>query len=255
MHDNRNMIIHILVNISKEDTGNDGDASKGNTGQIDILVALSIGNLASNHDHLIGGIVPSNAGDRLEEWQKTGRSIFDGVGNISDVGDVQFCHHEAANVFSGIWDKFVDEDVEIDGVSDAAANDTDRQGKGSDSRNDVVGADDGGNDRGWDDNTPNSEPCQNQETPKLVQVVASCNCKSATSGSHEDGGDNEELTIVSTEDRQQPQDDTGSGQNTETNGNSSDPNSNRIMSIDVESLCWPEHDDREEIGTGDGGNE
>lgn len=255
MHDNRDVVIHVLVNVSEEDTGNDRNASKGNTSQIHILVAFSIGNLARNHDHLICGIVSSNAGNRLEEWQKTGAGILNGLGDIGDIGDVELCHHRAANVFGGIGDKFVDEDVEIDGVSDAAANDTDRQGEGRHGRNDVVGADDGGHDRRWDDNTTDSEPCQNQETPKFVQVVAGCDCKSATSSGHEDRGNNEELTVVSTEDREQPQHDTGSGQNTETDGNSSDTNSNGVMPVHVEGLCWPEHDDREEIGTRDGSDE
>lgn len=56
---------------------------------------------------------------------------------------------------------------------------------------------------------------------------------------------------MSAENAQKPQNHTGTGENREANGDSSDANLYGILSVHVESLRWPEHDDGEEIGTRD----
>ena len=53
---------------------------------------------------------------------------------------------------------------------------------------------------------------------------------------------------------QEPQDDASTSQNSEANGNATDADTNGVMSVDVESLRRPEHEDREEIGPRDEGD-
>lgn len=47
----------------------------------------------------------------------------------------------------------------------------------------------------------------------------------------------------------------GTRQDTKPNRYSSNPNAYRVVSVHIESLSWPEEQDREEVGTGDCGND
>lgn len=53
---------------------------------------------------------------------------------------------------------------------------------------------------------------------------------------------------------QKPQDDASTSQDSETDGNSTDTNTNGVLSVNIEGLGRPEHEDGEEIGTGDEGD-
>lgn len=52
---------------------------------------------------------------------------------------------------------------------------------------------------------------------------------------------------MSTEYRQQPQNDACTCQDRETNGNTSDADTDRIMSVYIECLSRPEHENGEEV--------
>ena len=56
-------------------------------------------------------------------------------------------------------------------------------------------------------------------------------------------------------DTEKPQDNTGTNQNTKSNRDSSNTNLNRVVPVDIECLRWPEHNNREEIGTRDKGDD
>jgi len=59
---------------------------------------------------------------------------------------------------------------------------------------------------------------------------------------------------VATKHAQKPKDDEGSCKDAEADGDSTDANANRILTVDIKSLGRPEKQDRKEVGTGDEGN-
>lgn len=54
---------------------------------------------------------------------------------------------------------------------------------------------------------------------------------------------------------QEPEDNAGSGKDAEADGDATDANTDGILTIDVEGLGGPEEQDREEVGTGDEGDD
>jgi hypothetical protein len=60
---------------------------------------------------------------------------------------------------------------------------------------------------------------------------------------------------VTSENAEEPEDNDGTGQNAEADGNTTDTHTGGIVAVDVESLCWPEHDDGKEVGAGDKGDD
>lgn len=60
---------------------------------------------------------------------------------------------------------------------------------------------------------------------------------------------------MTSENAEEPEHNDGTSQDAEANWNTTDTDTGGIMAVDVESLCWPEHDDREEIGAGDEGDD
>ena len=110
-------------------------------------------------------------------------------------------------------------------------------------------------DRSWNHNAANTETSQNQQTPECAEVVNAAYSKSATACSHENGGDDHELLIVTAENRQQPEYDAGTSQDREADWQTTDANTNGVMAVNVESLCGPEHEDGEEVGAADEGDD
>ena len=68
----------------------------------------------------------------------------------------------------GVGDEFLDEDVVVGGVADGAADDADGEREGGDGRDEVVGADDGRHDGGWDDDAADAETGEDQQAPERV---------------------------------------------------------------------------------------
>ena len=60
---------------------------------------------------------------------------------------------------------------------------------------------------------------------------------------------------MATEDAEEPEHDTGTSQDTETDGDTTDTDAGGVMAVDVEGLRGPEHDNGEEIGAGDEGDD
>jgi len=254
MHNHSNVVIHILVNIPQENTRDDTDGTKRNARQIHILIALSISNLARQYDHFVRGLIARDARDGLESWEQTGGGVSNGFNDIGGICDADF-HHGAADVFGGIGDEFVDENVIVHGISDASANDADGQGKGSDRGDDIVGTDDGRHNRSRNHDATDSETAENEETPESVEIVSVGYCKGTAASSHEDGRDDQQFTIVATEDGQEPENETGACENAETDGNAPNADTDWVMTVNIESLSGPEHDDGEEVGARDCGDD
>lgn len=60
---------------------------------------------------------------------------------------------------------------------------------------------------------------------------------------------------MAAENAEEPKHDDGPGQNAEGDGETTDTDAGGIMAVDVEGLSRPEHDDREEVGAGDEGDD
>lgn len=60
---------------------------------------------------------------------------------------------------------------------------------------------------------------------------------------------------MASEDAEEPQDHTGTGQDAETDGDTADADASGIVAVDVEGLRGPEHDDGEEVCAGDEGDD
>jgi hypothetical protein len=129
VNDNRDMIIHILLDTSQATGGQNRHAAKGNTDVVDILVTLGVRDLARGNDHLVGGLVAGDAGDDFQLVKQGRHGQLNGVDDVRYVRDVEFGHHQPADVVRGIGDEFLDEDVEVDCVADGAADHADREGQ------------------------------------------------------------------------------------------------------------------------------
>jgi hypothetical protein len=79
--------------------------------------------------------------------------------------------------------------------------------------------------------------------------------KTGLTSGHNDRGDYQQFTIVTSENAEEPENNDGASQDAEANWNTTDTDAGGIMTVDVESLCWPEHDYREEVGAGDKGDD
>ena len=73
-------------------------------------------------------------------------------------------------------------------------------------------------------------------------------------GCHENRAHDHQFLISAPEDRQQPQDDDSTKQNRESNWNPTNSYTDWIVSVNIEGLGWPEHDNTEEIGPRDKGD-
>lgn len=73
--------------------------------------------------------------------------------------------------------------------------------------------------------------------------------------SHQNGRDDHELLVVAAEDAQKPEHDASAGQDAEADGDAADANADGILAVDVEGLRGPEHEDGEEVGAGDEGDD
>jgi hypothetical protein len=60
---------------------------------------------------------------------------------------------------------------------------------------------------------------------------------------------------MTSENAKKPENDDGTSQDAEADGNTTDTDTGGIMAVDVESLCWPEHDHGKEVGAGDKGDD
>lgn len=68
---------------------------------------------------------------------------------------------------------------------------------------------------------------------------------------HENAAYNQEFLVVSTEHTKQDQHNTSTGQDAESNRKTANADINGVVSVNIERLGGPEHEHREEIGSGD----
>src|SRR3984957_11512732 len=64
-----------------------------------------------------------------------------------------------------------------------------------------------------------------------------------------------QFPVVASENAEEPEHDDSTSKDAKTDGETTDADANGVMTVDVEGLCWPEHDDREKVGAGDEGDD
>ena len=111
LHDDRNMVVHVLANVSQEARGNDTDSAKRDAHVVDVLVRLSVSDLAGRNHQLVCTRNAANAGDGVEFLEQRCAGQLDGLFDERQVCDVEFNHHGAADVVDGGHFELGDEDV------------------------------------------------------------------------------------------------------------------------------------------------
>lgn len=132
------MVCHVLGDIAQETGCQDGDHSKRNTNIIYPLVGFSICKLTRTDDHLICGLVPSNARNQLDFIQQRSTGKLNDPLNSLRIGDVEFRDHDTPNIMRCRRNKLGDEDVVVDRVANPTTNDTNRQGQRRNGGNKVL---------------------------------------------------------------------------------------------------------------------
>ena len=99
MHNNGYVIIHILVDVTQEQSSDDAHASKCNTDQIHPMIGLGESDLACPNDDGVRGCVAGDSRDEGEFGFERCAGQEDGFFDVGGVGDAKFEGHGAANVF------------------------------------------------------------------------------------------------------------------------------------------------------------
>lgn len=114
--------------------------------------------------------------------------------------------------------------------------------------------------------TADAQSGHNEDTPELVEIVRTRNRQRATTGCHQNRGDDEQLLVVTSENRQQPKHDASAYQDRESDWNTANPDSDGVMAVYVECLnhckpkpivpshqehylCRPKHQNGEEVSS------
>lgn len=118
MHNNSNMIIHILGNITQKASREDRHPTEPNTRIINPLVALRIRDPPGRHNSIIRSLVPRNPGDLAEAVEQRGAGELDCFGDERGICDVELGARELADVVFCVGLELGDEDVVVDCVAD-----------------------------------------------------------------------------------------------------------------------------------------
>ena len=138
VHDNGHMIVHVLVNVSQKKRRNDTHPPKRNADQVHILVARRVRRLPGGNHDLARRFVVADARDGPQFREQRGAGQGDCSPNQLCIFHPEFHRHSSSNVFHGVGDEFVNEDVIIHGITDAAADDSDGQSQCRNGRDEVL---------------------------------------------------------------------------------------------------------------------
>lgn len=162
------MIGHVLLDITQEARCQDRNNSESDADIVNPLIGLGIRKLAGHDNHFIRCLIASNSGDLLDLSQQRSAGEFYDFRDSLDAGDVKLGHHNAANVVLCQRHKLGHEDIIVDGVADTATHDADGQSESGNGGNQVIGADDSGDNRSGNNNATNPKTSQDEQSPQLV---------------------------------------------------------------------------------------
>jgi len=157
VHHNRNVIVHILIDIPYKARRHDTEDPECNANIIHPLVALCKADTTRSEDDFICCVIASDSRDMLQFFDQGDASQFNGVFDKSLIGDAELEFHGTADVVGSIGLEFVGEDIVVDSVADRATDDADGEGEGGNSRDEVVRTDYCRDDRGRNNDSPNAK--------------------------------------------------------------------------------------------------
>lgn len=160
LHVDSNVISHVLLNVSQEQTANDGNTTECNRDVVNVRVGCRVRLLTRlDQVRVVGSGDTRQQSDLVEQ---TGASELDNGGDFWGAGDAEDVG-SAADDCDGVLGELLDEDIVVDCVADGTSQDTDTEGEGGDGGDEVVGTDDGCDDGGGDDDTTNTETRDDEE--------------------------------------------------------------------------------------------
>lgn len=253
MHDDSNVIVHVLANVTQEHTCNDRNSTECDTYVVYIWICICETLLARYDD-----VVPDReiAIDTRHVLNFVDKTCASELSNFSDDGDIKDIMSETCEGdFEGeLGNEFIQENVVIGGVSNGASDDTNGEREGCNGCDQIVWADNGGDDGSRYDDSTDAEASDNEDTVDSLDVVQICYSKCTTSSCHHAGRDDHEPTVTSAEDGEQPKNDAGPDENGKADGHSAESDAEWVVAVNVEGLGGPEEQHREEIGTRDKGD-
>lgn len=111
LHDDRNMIVHVLADVSQKARSDNADGAERNAHVVDILVRLSVRDPACRNHQFVCTRDTADARDGVKLFQERCTGQLNGFFNQQWVGDVEFCHHGAADVLDSCFFELGDEDI------------------------------------------------------------------------------------------------------------------------------------------------
>lgn len=132
------MVIHERADVPEETGRNDTHTSESETREVDVFVALGVGNLAGSDNHLVCCLVIPNAGNHPDFLKEGSPGKDNSFANVGFVRDIEFEGHGPTDVVDGVGDEFADEDIVVDTVTDTATNHTDGESQGSNGSDEIL---------------------------------------------------------------------------------------------------------------------
>lgn len=160
----------------------------------------------------------------------------------------------AANDLCSRLYKLVDKDIVVDRVSNRTTNDTNGKRQGRDGGNQVIRANDGGDDGRGDYNATDSKTRNDENAVYGTQIIQACCCKGATACCHETRRNEQEDAVTAAELGEQPQHDACADEDGEADWHASQADADGVVAVYVEGLGGPEEQHGEEVCAGDEGD-
>lgn len=107
------MVVHVCANVTQEQGTHSRDHAERDTGQVHIAVRRRVRLLPGHDDSVVERLVAGDAWHLGDLRDERGASKLDDLFDDCGGGDVRL-DEGTADVFCGVRDKFVDEDVVVD---------------------------------------------------------------------------------------------------------------------------------------------
>lgn len=123
------MVIHVLTDAAQETSRENRNTTKRNTDVVNPLVTLSIRKLARSHNGIVRSLASSDSRNSLQLFQQRSTGELDSFADVGRIGDVQLRAHHATNEVFRVGNELGNENVIVDRVADAAADDANGERK------------------------------------------------------------------------------------------------------------------------------
>jgi len=250
---NSSVVGHVLPDVSEEQAADDADTSKCKRDVVHPRIAFCVRELAGENKHIVLGVgVHSRNGPDL--WEQTSGGQPNDTRDGFRVGDVHLVR-SATDQLDCIAHELLAENIVVYTISNSTTEDTDGEGEGSDGSDKLIRTDDGTDDTCGNDDAADAETGDDEEDIAEPEIVAVEGCECSATSCHEDTRDKHQLPNATSGVTKENKNDAGTSQDGETEAKVALANLPGIMTVHVVRLRWPEEQDREEVGSGDEGDD